>query len=244
MYTKKKRNQYTYSFFVILFIAKSNLVVFTLVHSKNLLSNSITYCFLFRTTLLRTYFSKELVQKSGAALDRSPGECQVHFDQKKYKKFTNEKKQMKTLPALPPTTLEQYEHCRTCCANQLFLFRHFTRLSRPVSSKSSSKKENKTQTQRSNSAWRSDSQSPPKDSHPSTSTWTTDRSAPHRPPPANTFTHKKKQKKIVPPSSESNRVATLVVRPSLGGRRVLAPLSSSSSTIKSGRHRTAPPPCM
>ena len=81
---------------------------------------------------------------------------------------------MKTLPALPPTTLEQYEHCRTCCANQLFLFRHFT-LASPGQCQVNllQKKENKTKHKEATALG-----ALPLNLHQSTAT-RTDRSAPH-----------------------------------------------------------------
>ena len=158
-------------------------------------------------------------------------------NEKKYKKI-------KTLPALPPPSNRYAQTAAPsslpACATDLFLFRHFS-LASPGQCQVNllQKKENKTQNTKHKEATALGAL--PLNLHQSTAT-RTDRSATYPPTAANTFTQKKR--KNCPPSSESNRVATLVVRPSLGGRRVLAPLSSSSSTIKSGRHRTAPPPCM
>ena len=138
---------------------------------------------------------------------------------------------MKILPALPPPSNRYAQTAAPsslpACATDLFLFRHFS-LASPgqcqVNLLQKKRKHNKTQ--RSNSAWLSTSQSPPKHCHK-------DR-------PSQIHSHKKNKKQNcttllgVEPSRDR-----LVVRPSLGGRRVLAPLSSSSSTIKSGRRRTA-----
>ena len=148
---------------------------------------------------------------------------------------------MKTLPALPPPSNRYAQTAAPsslpACATDLFLFRHFS-LASPGQCQVNllQKKENKTQNTK-------------KQQRLALYLSISTKALPQGPtaalpthPPPQIHSHKKREK-IVPPSSESNRVATLVVRPSLGGRRVLAPLSSSSSTIKSGLRRTATSSC-
>ena len=144
-------------------------------------------------------FRKELVQKSGAALDRSPGECQVHFDQKNIKNLQMKKTKwkhcqryhhprtgMRRLPHPPPFALALPTFF--CSAISLSL-------SRPVSSKSSSKKRKQNTKHKEATALGA----LPLNLHQSTATRTDHRK----------YIHTKKTKnKIVPPSSESNRVAT------------------------------------
>ena len=151
-------------------------------------------------------------------------------NEKKYKKI-------KTLPALPPPSNRYAQTAAPsslpACATDLFLFRHFS-LASPGQCQVNllQKKENKTQnTKKQHGAL-------PLNLHQSTAT-RTDRSATYPPTAANTFTQKKKRKNCTTLLGVEPSRDRLVVRPSLGGRRVLAPLSSSSSTIKSGRRRTA-----
>ena len=141
-------------------------------------------------------FRKNLVQKSGAALDRSPGECQV-ISIKKNIKNLQLKKKIKTLPALPPPSNRYAQTAAPsslpACATDLFLFRHFS-LASPGKCQVNllQKKENKTQNTK-------------KQQRLALYLSISTKALPQGPTVANTFTHKQKQKQKLyhPPRSRT-----------------------------------------